>query len=118
MIAGPEGIYICDNCVELCQRILDEEDAKEAAFEEPPPRPEFKIERLLAPRELMTHLDEYVVGQDYAKRVLSVAVYNHYKRIINGGVAGDVQRAAARRCSRRRWRAFWMCRSASPMRLR
>ncbi len=91
MIAGPDGIFICDNCVQLCQHILDEEEAKEVGLNEAPPRPEFKIERLLAPREMMTHLDEYVVGQDYAKRVLSVAVYNHYKRIMNGGVAGDVE---------------------------
>ncbi len=87
LIAGPDGVFICDNCVELCQRILYE-DAPPAP---PAPPSEFKIERLLAPREIMAHLDEYVVGQDFAKRVLSVAVYNHYKRIMNGGVAGEVE---------------------------
>lgn len=90
MISGPDGVFICDNCVELCQRILYEEQA-EAEGRAKAEQEEFKIERLLAPREMMAHLNEYVVGQDYAKRVLSVAVYNHYKRIMNGGVAGDVE---------------------------
>jgi ATP-dependent Clp protease ATP-binding subunit ClpX len=90
MIAGPEGLYICETCVELCLRILEEEDEK-AQISDAPLTPEFKIERLLAPREMMAHLNEYVVGQEYAKRVLSVAVYNHYKRIVHGGVAGDVE---------------------------
>jgi len=75
MIAGPEGIFICNFCVELCHNLLhDEED-------EDQPQNEFTLGRLLSPREIMQHLDEYVVGQEYAKRVLSVAVYNHYKRI-------------------------------------
>ncbi len=78
-------MFICDNCVELCQRILDEENTTQASDDT------FEIEHLLAPREIMSHLDEYVVGQDYAKRVLSVAVYNHYKRIVNRGVANDVE---------------------------
>jgi ATP-dependent Clp protease ATP-binding subunit ClpX len=89
MIAGPDGVFICDNCIELCQRIL-EEDHPGMSIEDAPPA-DFKIERLLAPREMMAHLDEYVVGQEFAKRVLSVAVYNHYKRIMHGGVAGDVE---------------------------
>jgi ATP-dependent Clp protease ATP-binding subunit ClpX len=89
LIAGPDGVFICDNCVELCQRILYEDAPQPDAA---PPEPStFAIERLLAPREIMAHLDEYVVGQDFAKRVLSVAVYNHYKRIVNGGVANDVE---------------------------
>jgi ATP-dependent Clp protease ATP-binding subunit ClpX len=92
MIAGPDGIFICDNCVELCQRILYEESPENQPPEpEPPPRPEFKLERLIPPREMMEHLDQYVVGQEYAKRVLSVAVYNHYKRVMHKGVVGDVE---------------------------
>ncbi len=86
LISGPDGVYICDNCVDLCQRILFEESAAQHTA-----TTDFKIERLLSPRELMTHLDEYVVGQEYAKRVLSVAVYNHYKRIQTGRSGGDIE---------------------------
>jgi ATP-dependent Clp protease ATP-binding subunit ClpX len=72
LIAGPDDVYICDECVTLCQEILEEEAAQA-------PPPEFKLERIPAPREIYHHLNEWVVGQDQAKRVLSVAVYNHYK---------------------------------------
>ncbi|MCS6835031.1 MAG: ATP-dependent Clp protease ATP-binding subunit ClpX [Anaerolineae bacterium] len=75
LIAGPEGVFICNFCVELCHNLLHDEDYEDQ------PRTEFSLGRLLSPREIMQHLDEYVVGQEYAKRVLSVAVYNHYKRI-------------------------------------
>lgn len=74
LIAGPDNVFICNYCVELCYNLLDEEMAGDA-------RTDFHLDRLMSPRELMQHLDEYVVGQEYAKRVLSVAVYNHYKRI-------------------------------------
>jgi ATP-dependent Clp protease ATP-binding subunit ClpX len=86
LIAGPDGVFICDNCVELCQRILFEESSARGVAD-----PEFQLERLLSPREILAHLDEYVVGQDFAKRVLSVAVYNHYKRIRNDNVVNDVE---------------------------
>jgi len=76
MIAGPNGVFICDNCVGICHRILFEDDE-----DQPIDAPSFQSERLMAPREIMEHLDSYVVGQEHAKRVLSVAVYNHYKRI-------------------------------------
>jgi ATP-dependent Clp protease ATP-binding subunit ClpX len=89
LIAGPDGVFICDNCVELCQRILYEETVKDAPYEAD--EPILDLQRLPAPREIMAHLDEYVVGQEYAKRVLSVAVYNHYKRIRSGGVANGVE---------------------------
>ncbi|HRE49424.1 MAG TPA: ATP-dependent Clp protease ATP-binding subunit ClpX [Aggregatilineales bacterium] len=85
LIAGPDGIFICDECVELCQRILDDEQSDET------PKTEFKLERIPSPREIVSHLNEYVIGQDRAKRVLSVAVYNHYKRINAGGIIGDVE---------------------------
>jgi ATP-dependent Clp protease ATP-binding subunit ClpX len=86
LIAGPDGVFICDSCVELCQHILFEENAHQQ-----PVATDFQIERLLSPRELMAHLNEYVVGQEHAKRVLSVAVYNHYKRIQSEKARGDVE---------------------------
>ena len=86
LISGPDGVYICDNCVDLCQRILFEENAAQQSA-----TPDFKIERLLSPREIMSHLDEYVIGQEHAKRVLSVAVYNHYKRIQTGRNGADIE---------------------------
>ncbi len=78
LLAGPNGVYICNRCVERCQIKLMEANVV-SPFSARAER--FQVEKLLSPRELMTHLDEYVVGQDLAKRVLSVAVYNHYKRI-------------------------------------
>jgi ATP-dependent Clp protease ATP-binding subunit ClpX len=86
LISGPDGIFICNYCVTLCYNLLEDED-----YDEREEEPTFVLERLLAPRELMAHLNEYVVGQDYAKRVLSVAVYNHYKRIQNNQQTPDVE---------------------------
>src|SRR5271154_335224 len=71
LIAGP-GVYICDECIDLCNEIIDEELTAPPAFD---------IENLPKPREIYDVLDEYVVGQEMAKRALSVAVYNHYKRV-------------------------------------
>ncbi len=71
MIAGP-GVYICDECIDLCNEIIDEELTAAPAFE---------LENLPKPREIHEVLEEYVVGQEAAKRSLSVAVYNHYKRV-------------------------------------
>ena len=77
LIAGPEGAYICDGCVELCAEIIDEEiyGDKEEIHEDI---------NLLKPKEIKEFLDQYVIGQDEAKKVLSVAVYNHYKRVLSG----------------------------------
>ena len=75
LIAGPDNVFICNYCVELCHNLLADEEFNER-FDN-----EFELGRLLAPKEIMGRLDEYVIGQDFAKRVLSVAVYNHYKRI-------------------------------------
>ncbi len=71
LIAGP-GVYICDECIDLCNEIIDEELA---------PTPMFDLEKLPKPREIYEVLDEYVIGQETSKRTLSVAVYNHYKRV-------------------------------------
>lgn len=76
LIAGPEHIYICNYCVELCHNLLKEEDADELEADD-----SFAFELTLSPRQIAERLDEYVIGQQEAKRVLSVAVYNHYKRI-------------------------------------
>ena len=72
LIAGPNGVYICDECVEICRDVIKEEGQKEQ---------QTQTVHLLKPAEIKAKLDEYIVGQDQAKRVLSVAVYNHYKRI-------------------------------------
>ena len=76
LIAGNRGIYICDECVELCSEILMEEEMEQDENTE-------EI-NLLTPVEIKNYLDEYVIGQDKAKKALSVAVYNHYKRITRG----------------------------------
>lgn len=75
MIAGPAGIYICDECVEICADIIEEE------FEDEEVVVEDDYINLLKPVEIKQHLDEYVIGQEAAKKVLAVSVYNHYKRI-------------------------------------
>lgn len=80
LIAGPNGAYICDECVDICAEIIEEELAEE---EDEAIRPvEAEDINLLKPVQLKDFLDEYVIGQDEAKKVLSVAVYNHYKRIL------------------------------------
>ena len=87
LIAGPNGAYICDECIEVCSEIIEEE------FEYDDDRREFDDINLLTPEEIKAFLDEYVIGQD-AKKVLSVAVYNHYKRIMAGSDLGvDLQKS-------------------------
>jgi ATP-dependent Clp protease ATP-binding subunit ClpX len=94
LIAGP-GVYICDECVELCNEILDEElleqptpvtansrpEDRPAAGKRKSSRDRLSLTQIPKPREIKKHLDEYVIGQQEAKKVLSVAVYNHYKRL-------------------------------------
>ncbi len=84
LIAGPEGVFICNECVDLCRDILDGESAR------PPGGLTASGKPALSPQDIFNHLEEYVVSQEHAKRVLSVAVYNHYKRIANRGYA-DVE---------------------------
>jgi ATP-dependent Clp protease ATP-binding subunit ClpX len=83
LIAGPDEVFICDECVELCQEILAED--------QPSPPRELFTARILSPKEIYERLNEYVIGQDRAKKVLSVAVYNHYKRILAEGKVDDVE---------------------------
>ena len=78
LIAGPNGTYICDECVDVCAEIIEEEMEFENGGDWNP----FSDINLLKPEEIKAFLDEYVIGQDEAKKVLSVAVYNHYKRIL------------------------------------
>ena len=75
LIAGPAGVYICDECVDICADIIEEE------YEEEPEVEEMEI-NLLKPVEIKHFLDDYVIGQEDAKKVLAVSVYNHYKRVM------------------------------------
>jgi len=84
LIAGPGGVYICDECIDLCQEIIAEEQATPAATRLP-------ITKIPTPKRIMEQLNQYVIGQDRAKRVLSVAVYNHYKRVAAGMQIDDVE---------------------------
>lgn len=83
LIAGPESVFICDECVELCREILEQEANAD--------RGTTLSIASLPPKEIYRRLNEYVVGQDRAKKVLSVAVYNHYKRILTGTKPGDIE---------------------------
>ena len=82
IVAGP-GVYICNECIELCSEIIEEE------FEDSSIEP--TLDELPKPQEIKKILDEYVIGQERAKRTLSVAVYNHYKRIGSNGGRHDVE---------------------------
>ena len=81
LIAGP-GVYICDECIDLCNEIIEEELSETS---------ELKLDELPKPREIYAFLDDYVIGQEQAKKILSVAVYNHYKRIHENDNISDVE---------------------------
>src|SRR5690606_29833360 len=84
LIAGP-GVYICDECIELCNEIIEEELSEGS---------DLQFDQLPKPREIYEFLNDYIVGQELAKKILSVAVYNHYKRVQHsGGRDGDVELA-------------------------
>jgi ATP-dependent Clp protease ATP-binding subunit ClpX len=78
LIAGP-GVYICDECIDLCNEIIEEELSESS---------DLKFDELPKPKEIHDFLEQYVIGQDKAKRALSVAVYNHYKRVQAGNPGG------------------------------
>ena len=80
LIAGP-AVYICDECIQLCSEIIEEETEKEAD----------ELSNLLIPKEIKLKMDEYVIEQEAAKKVLAVAVYNHYKRLDSAIASGDVE---------------------------
>ena len=88
LIAGPEGVFICDECIEVCMEIV--EDELYEAEEKEPEKNDFEI-NLVKPREMKEFLDENVIGQEEAKKVLSVAVYNHYKRILSQNEQTDIE---------------------------
>jgi ATP-dependent Clp protease ATP-binding subunit ClpX len=84
LVEGPGDVYICGECIELCQSILDQEQRRRGSN-----KPLFK--RIASPREIVSHLDQYVIGQTEAKRVMAVAVHNHYKRLTLGWEGSDVE---------------------------
>jgi len=88
LIAGPPGVYICNECVEICNSILSEEKRPGTPARSRTP---FAAERLSTPAALHEKIDEYVISQEKAKRVLSVAVHHHYKRLLHAGKTPDVE---------------------------
>jgi ATP-dependent Clp protease ATP-binding subunit ClpX len=87
LIAGPPGVNICSECVEICNSILEEENRKQSLVRgDAAP---LTKESIPTPIQIHAHLNEYVIGQDHAKRVLSVAVHNHYKRLLQGNRSRD-----------------------------
>jgi ATP-dependent Clp protease ATP-binding subunit ClpX len=84
LIAGPGGVYICDECIDLCREIIEEEQATVA-------KPRLQTGKIPAPKKIYEQLSNYVIGQERAKKTLAVAVYNHYKRIGVGMQIDDVE---------------------------
>ena len=84
LVEGPGDVYICGECIELCQSILDQEKRRRGTSKQ-------LFTSIPAPREIVAHLDQYVIGQEHAKRVLAVAVHSHYKRLMLGSEGSDVE---------------------------
>jgi len=84
LVEGPGDVYICGECIELCQSILDQEKRRRGTSKQ-------LFSSIPSPREIVAHLDEYVIGQEHAKRVLAVAVHSHYKRLTLGSEGSDVE---------------------------
>lgn len=103
LIAGPSGVFICDGCVHVCDGLVKQELGQQTptgphleapSSSAPAEKKPFKP-NLLKPAEIKSHLDQYVIGQDHAKRVLSVAVYNHYKRLVDNVDSQDAESSRA-----------------------
>jgi ATP-dependent Clp protease ATP-binding subunit ClpX len=84
LVEGPSDVYICGECIDLCQSILEQERRRRGTS-----KPLFN--KILTPREIVGRLDQYVIGQDHAKKVLAVAVHSHYKRLMHGAVESDIE---------------------------
>lgn len=84
LVEGPGDVYICGDCIELCQSILEQEQRRRGPAKQ-------LFNKILTPREIVAKMDEYVIGQESAKRVLGVAVHNHYKRLSLGWEGSDVE---------------------------
>jgi ATP-dependent Clp protease ATP-binding subunit ClpX len=84
LVEGPGDVYICGECIELCQSILEQEQRRQGSTKQ-------LFSKIPTPRELVGHMDEYVIGQQAAKKVLSVAVHNHYKRLSLGWEGSDIE---------------------------
>ena len=84
LVEGPGDVYICGECIELCQSILEQERRRRGTTKQ-------LFTKVPTPREIVAHLDEYVIGQDHAKKVLAVAVNSHYKRLMHGSSTSDVE---------------------------
>jgi len=84
LVEGPGDVYICGECIDLCQSILDQERRRRGATKQ-------LFTRIPSPREIVQQLDEYVIGQEHAKKVLAVAVHSHYKRLTLGSESSEVE---------------------------
>src|SRR5260221_13642053 len=84
LVEGPGDVYICGECIELCQSILEQERRRRGSNKQ-------LFTKVPTPREIVTQLDEYVIGQEHAKKVLAVAVHSHYKRLMLGAEGSDVE---------------------------
>jgi ATP-dependent Clp protease ATP-binding subunit ClpX len=84
LVEGPGDVYICGECIELCQSILDQEQRRRQPTKQ-------LFGKILTPREIVGRMDEYVIGQESAKKVLGVAVHNHYKRLALGWEGSEVE---------------------------
>ena len=84
LVEGPGDVYICGECIELCQSILEQEQRRRGPTKQ-------LFNKILTPREIVARMDEYVIGQESAKKVLAVAVHNHYKRLSHDWEGGDVE---------------------------